>query len=325
MLIKLSLSHLGPQIHSYCPQPLSHWARGPANENRSRCWLSFPVKFCKIAAIQRQISCVFGKIRNLIKRNNRNLFYLVNCNARIDLMDSFAHAHLDFGDLSALQPNPNANPSGAGSSSSSTPLIPNPTSSLNPSTSPSASSANASSIANSLIRVESVSGSHHDVGPQHPSLLHPSALSAPQDSFNFQSNFIPSSAVSQFSAAFLPQSILGQTASMPQHAVSISGIDKSVLYPQPASGTAAHHLDFGSGSLAGIVAPNNTHLSLLKSTTPLFISTPPSALNFPPHSSCPSDTNSTNSEVKIKRSPSKSLHFVKLFSSFLDKKLRNRF
>ena len=85
---------------------------------------------------------------------------------------------------------------------------------------------------------------------------------------SFQSNFIPgvsSSSVAQFSAAFLPQSIFAQGG----HGIS-------------AISDTKHHgqnFDFTPGSFAGIV-PGNNHLNLLKSTAPLFISTPSTGLGF---------------------------------------------
>ena len=129
---------------------------------------------------------------------------------------------------------------------------------------------------------------------------------SPQDQLNFQSNFIPSvhgvasSSVAQFSAAaaFLPQSILAQTSVgvVPHH--GISGIDKT-----------GQSLDFGTGGLAGIVPGSNNHLNLLKSTAPLFISTPPSGLAFGTSggSSCSGDS------LKIKRSPGKINYFLHVF------------
>ena len=111
---------------------------------------------------------------------------------------------------------------------------------------------------------------------------------------SFQSNFIPgvsSSSVAQFSAAFLPQSIFAQGG----HGIS-------------AISDTKHHgqnFDFTPGSFAGIV-PGNNHLNLLKSTAPLFISTPPTGLGFGNGGTGCSSLDS----AKIKLSPGKIKFFL---------------
>ena len=236
------------------------------------------------------------------------MLYLVNRNAQIDPMDTFVH-NLDFGDLPSATLNPIiSNPVSASSLIAPTPLTGSaPSSSTSSSSSPhqqapSAASANLSHhltsadehlTAATVPSTGSVAASatldHHlipsPVGtlavPTTSCVIPPSAIpglnphSAAAAAINFQSNFIPSAAVTQF-PTFLPQSILAQSSA--QGTGSLPVIDKS---------SNLHHgsnqIDLSNSPLSAICNPSANHLSLLHSSAaPLFISTPSSGggINF---------------------------------------------